>query len=610
MARIFVSYKRQDKDIVYPIVEEIKQKTGIDCWIDLEGIESGDQFQNVIIDAIDNADIVIFMLSKNFIAPYRDEITGEIDLKKQTFPEKEVMYALRHNKRLIPISIDGTTETDSDWLLLNFGGNDYIDWSKKEQREKIFRNINKWTGHAQELPLPPLPPDPFYVKVSKWLKYFRLRLCAAIIMLLLSFCFVYLCYSSDYMYVTISGVPKDSIPVLCEQLQKTAIELNSSANEKIKDILSRDSLFNQDDMDSFLEANPVNGFCYDIDTDNNVVIKWIRKVLGKDDVDIYLGKNENNIFSIILSNRADTTYASSAIDAVGYMARAYSPLSSLLFDYTPPTSEYNNCYTWDGTLYDAYMRGVVLDEVKSDGKECCYYEYVKRSLDEHNKNRVRYSEALPLKVMKMDAVPVEAKRSCEQLIIVTNQRLSKKRIPKATLYCFEKMGNGWRKVGAPIKVNLGKNGISNLGKKREGDGTVPAGCYSIYRAFGYDENIKTGLDFQVVNDRHLWICKPTDDKYNTMIEDTEGQYIEISDKNTYEKLRRSDVLYKYAIVVEYNVNPVVKGKGSAVFIHIERRAYSSTAGCIAMPENNILELLQWLDKSKHPYIYITKDKID
>ena len=74
MARIFVSYKRQDKDIVYPIVEEIKQKTGIDCWIDLEGIESGDQFQNVIIDAIDNADIVIFRLSKNFSTPYRDDI--------------------------------------------------------------------------------------------------------------------------------------------------------------------------------------------------------------------------------------------------------------------------------------------------------------------------------------------------------------------------------------------------------------------------------------------------------------------------------------------------------------------------------------------------------
>ncbi len=78
MTRLFVSYKRQDKGKVFPIVEEIKQRTGIDCWIDLEGIESGDQFQNVIIDAIDQADIVVFMLSKNFIAiaPYRDEQTG------------------------------------------------------------------------------------------------------------------------------------------------------------------------------------------------------------------------------------------------------------------------------------------------------------------------------------------------------------------------------------------------------------------------------------------------------------------------------------------------------------------------------------------------------
>lgn len=147
MARIFVSYKRQDKDIVYPIVEEIKQNTGIDCWIDLEGIESGDQFQNVIIDAIDNADIVVFMLSKNFIAPYRDEITGEIELKKQTFPEKEVMYALRHNKRLIPISIDGTTVYDCKWLEFNCSGLDCINWGVEEQQIKLLNNLRQWTGN-------------------------------------------------------------------------------------------------------------------------------------------------------------------------------------------------------------------------------------------------------------------------------------------------------------------------------------------------------------------------------------------------------------------------------------------------------------------------------
>ena len=144
MAKIFISYKRQDKDIVFPIVEEIKQKTGVDCWIDLEGIESGDQFQNVIIDAIDNADIVIFMLSKNFIAPYKDEKTGKIDLKKQTFPEKEVMYALNEGKRIIPLSIDGTTINDCKWLKFNCSGINYIEWSNKEQRIKLFQNLSDW----------------------------------------------------------------------------------------------------------------------------------------------------------------------------------------------------------------------------------------------------------------------------------------------------------------------------------------------------------------------------------------------------------------------------------------------------------------------------------
>lgn len=146
MSKIFISYKRRDKDLVFPIVREIFENTGVDCWIDLDGIESGDQFQNVIIDAIDNADIVVCMLSKNYIAPYKDERTGNIDLNKQTFPQKEVMYALDEDKRLIPLSIDGTSVRDCKWLKFNCIGLDCIDWKKQEQREKFFRNVRHWTG--------------------------------------------------------------------------------------------------------------------------------------------------------------------------------------------------------------------------------------------------------------------------------------------------------------------------------------------------------------------------------------------------------------------------------------------------------------------------------
>lgn len=150
MPKIFISYKRQDKGDVFPIVEKIRQKTGIDCWIDIEGIESGDQFQNVIIDAINNADIVVFMLSRNFIAPYKDEKTGTIDFKKQTFPEREVMYALRHNKRLVPISIDGTTVFDCNWLEFNCSGLDYVDWNDIDQQNKLFHNLKQWEGKQSD----------------------------------------------------------------------------------------------------------------------------------------------------------------------------------------------------------------------------------------------------------------------------------------------------------------------------------------------------------------------------------------------------------------------------------------------------------------------------
>ena len=52
MSDIFISYSRHDKEIVLPFVKSIEQKFGAVCWIDLEGIEYGSQFEDVIVDAI------------------------------------------------------------------------------------------------------------------------------------------------------------------------------------------------------------------------------------------------------------------------------------------------------------------------------------------------------------------------------------------------------------------------------------------------------------------------------------------------------------------------------------------------------------------------------
>lgn len=64
MARIFISYKRADKEKVFTIKEEIESALGERCWIDIDGIESDAQFKNVIISAINDCEIVLFMYSK------------------------------------------------------------------------------------------------------------------------------------------------------------------------------------------------------------------------------------------------------------------------------------------------------------------------------------------------------------------------------------------------------------------------------------------------------------------------------------------------------------------------------------------------------------------
>lgn len=93
MNDIFISYSRQDQDIVLPFVTSIEQRFGSVCWIDLDGIESGSQFEDVIIDAIDACKVVLFMLSDNSLV--------------SKWTKREVLYAEKKGKRIVPIVIDG-----------------------------------------------------------------------------------------------------------------------------------------------------------------------------------------------------------------------------------------------------------------------------------------------------------------------------------------------------------------------------------------------------------------------------------------------------------------------------------------------------------------------
>jgi L,D-peptidoglycan transpeptidase YkuD (ErfK/YbiS/YcfS/YnhG family) len=66
---------------------------------------------------------------------------------------------------------------------------------------------------------------------------------------------------------------------------------------------------------------------------------------------------------------------------------------------------------------------------------------------------------------------------------------------------------------------------------------------------------------------------------------------------THEKLYRKDNVYDLVIVLNYNIKPTIKNKGSAIFIHITKNTYKKTKGCIALNMVNLIKLISEITKN-------------
>ena len=130
----FISYSRKDLAIASKIKKEVERISGSECWMDMEGIESGDQFEDVIISAIENSKIVLFLMSDNSMS--------------SIYSKKEVRYADSIKKKIVPINIDGSKPTG--WFLFNFGGIDVIDYNNPEQNKKFFLNMKEWSKNVRK----------------------------------------------------------------------------------------------------------------------------------------------------------------------------------------------------------------------------------------------------------------------------------------------------------------------------------------------------------------------------------------------------------------------------------------------------------------------------
>ena len=141
-----------------------------------------------------------------------------------------------------------------------------------------------------------------------------------------------------------------------------------------------------------------------------------------------------------------------------------------------------------------------------------------------------------------------------------------------------------------FRCALGKEGVKK--KTMEGDNITPKGIFKIIKIYYRPDKIKkikTLIKKIKIKKNMGWCDDPSSRFYNKLIN--------LPTKYTHEKLYRNDSLYDLIVVLSYNTNPIIKNKGSAIFIHIAKNSYKKTKGCIALKKKHLIEIISKIKKN-------------
>jgi L,D-peptidoglycan transpeptidase YkuD (ErfK/YbiS/YcfS/YnhG family) len=135
------------------------------------------------------------------------------------------------------------------------------------------------------------------------------------------------------------------------------------------------------------------------------------------------------------------------------------------------------------------------------------------------------------------------------------------------------------------RASLGRAGTAAL--KREGDGATPVGTFGLrYVLYRADRAMRprTRLPVRAIRRDDAWCEDAGDRNYNRLVKASAQPRID--------RLMRADHLYDLVVVLGHNDRPRVKGRGSAIFIHLARPGYTPTEGCIALARRDLDMLLR------------------
>ena len=135
-----------------------------------------------------------------------------------------------------------------------------------------------------------------------------------------------------------------------------------------------------------------------------------------------------------------------------------------------------------------------------------------------------------------------------------------------------------------MKCAIGKKGIGN--KKKEGDLITPIGLFNIKYILYRKDRVKvlTKLKKKVIKKNMGWCDDPKSNHYNKLVK--------LPFAHKHEKLYKKKSIYDIILVLNYNMNPIKKNKGSAIFIHVAEINFKKTEGCVAIKKLNLIKLLR------------------
>lgn len=203
-----------------------------------------------------------------------------------------------------------------------------------------------------------------------------------------------------------------------------------------------------------------------------------------------------------------------------------------------------------------------------------------------------------------------------QLVLVTTPGWN---ATTGTLQRFERDGAQWRAVGEAEPVTVGRSGSAwGVGlnqsqadglQKREGDGRAPAGVFRIGTAFGYADSAATGWPYQGMTASDWCIDVNASPLYNRIVDAREVGQDAVAGSS--EPMRRDlhaggDQRYRLGFVIEHNPDNR-SGAGSCIFAHLWKAPGEPTAGCTAMAEPAMQQLLAWLSPERHPVFVLLPD---